>query len=581
MSRLYNKYQKRFNIYKNTILFLTVYVLVNFFLIQIIKSNSYEEEINKKIKSYKNNIGQRGNIYDRNNNLLAYSIEKFLIWIDASKMTIDNKNTLIDLVSTRLSYPKSKYKNIINEDSKYLVIEKDLIYNDYEDLIEIISTIDNVRIDKYSHRLYPYNELAAQLIGFTDYNNQGKYGIEGFFNKLLKGKKSKVEYNRTASGKTILDQNTSPLPTNGSNLILTIDIKIQEILQNQLKVALASNNAKSANGIIVNPNNGEILAMASIPDFNLNEYNTLPKDSSSIYFVNRPITSAYEPGSTFKIVCFTEAVENNLNKQNKKYFCENGFYKGKYIDPFKDHDSGYDSLRFDEIFSNSSNIGTVKVFQKLSMNSFYDRIRKFGFGIKSNISLMDEHKGGIKSFQYYKKNIRDLASASIGQSILVTNLQMALAYSSIANGGFMLKPQIIKEIIHKNFTESINKPSILYKTMSENTSKVMVDLLQKTVEDGTAKKTYLEQFNIGGKTGTAEIWDIKNREYSKNEFISSFASVFPINNPKYVMIISIEAPEYAKRWGGESAVPCSKSIIENIIFYDKELITKNITDAKA
>ena len=581
MSRLYIKYQRRFSIFKNITLFITACVLINFFSIQIIKSNSYKKEINKKIKSYKNNIGQRGNIYDRNNNLLAYSIEKFLIWIDASKMSINDKNNLINLVSNALLSPKSKYNSIIEETSKYLVIEKDLIFNDYKDLVKKINSIDNVRIDKYNHRLYPYNELAAQLIGFTDYDNQGKYGVEGYFNSLLNGKKSKVEYNKTASGKTILDQNTSPLPSNGSNLILTIDIKIQEILQNQLKNALYSNKAKSANGIIVNPNNGEILAMASVPDFNLNEYKNLPKDSSSNYYVNRPVTSAYEPGSTFKIICFTEAVENKLYKDKEKYFCENGFYKGKYINPFKDHDSGYDSLRFDEIFSNSSNIGTVKVFQKLSISSFYNKIKNFGFGIKSNISLMDEHKGGLKSLQYYKKNIRDLASASIGQSILVTNLQMAFAYSSIANGGFMLKPQIVKEVIHENFSESIYDPIILYKNMSENTSKIMLKLLQKTVEGGTAKKAYLEKFNSGGKTGTAEIWDIENREYSKNEFISSFASVFPIENPKYVMIISIEAPEYNKRWGGESAVPCAKSIIENIIFYDNELINKNSSNAKA
>lgn len=581
MSRLYIKYQKRFNIFKNITLFITGCVLINFFSIQIIKSNSYKKEINKKIKSYKNNIGQRGNIYDRNNNLLAYSIEKFLIWIDASKMNINDKNNLIDLLSNTLLSPKSKYNSIIKETSKYLVIEKDLIFNDYKDLVKKINSIDNVRIDKYNHRLYPYNELAAQLIGFTDYDNQGKYGVEGYFNSLLSGKISKVEYNKTASGKTILDQNTSPLPGNGSNIVLTIDIKIQEILQNQLKNALAFNKAKSANGIIVNPNNGEILAMASIPDFNLNEYKNLPKDSSSIYYVNRPVTSAYEPGSTFKIICFTEAVENNLHKDKKKYFCENGFYKGKYINPFKDHDSGYDSLGFNEIFSNSSNIGTVKVFEKLSISSLYNKIKNFGFGIKSNISLMDEHKGGIKSLQYYKKNIRDLASASIGQSILVTNLQMAFAYSSIANGGFMLKPQIVKEVVHENFSESNYYPIILYKNMSENTSKVMLKLLQKTVEDGTAKKAYLEKFNSGGKTGTAEIWDLENREYSKNEFISSFASVFPIENPKYVMIISIEAPEYNKRWGGESAVPCAKSIIENIIFYDNELINKNSANAKA
>tara|TARA_Y100001970_G_scaffold160165_1_gene195936 strand:- start:2818 stop:4563 length:1746 start_codon:yes stop_codon:yes gene_type:complete len=581
MSRLYIKYQNRFQIFKNIILFISFFVLANFFSIQIIGSNSYKNEITTKTKSYKYNKGHRGNIYDRNNNLLAYSIQKCLIWINGSTASLSDKNRLIDLISNHLNQPKSKYNNILKSDSKYLVIEKDLVVQDYSELIESIKNIENARIDYYNHRLYPYNELAAQLIGFTNYQNQGKYGIEGFFNKTLSGSKSLVEYNKTASGKTIFSQNTTNLPDNGADITLTLDIKIQEILQNQLNEAYLQNKAKSANGIILNPHNGEILAIASIPDFDLNNYNKLPKDSAQNYYLNRPISSAYEPGSTFKIVCFIDAIEQKMNNNKEKYFCENGLYKGKYINPFKDHDSGYDSLSFDEIFSNSSNIGTIKIFQNLDIDSFYHRIQKFGFGIKSNISLTDEHQGSIKSIQYYKNNIRDLASASIGQSILVTNLQLALAYGSIANGGYMLKPQIIKTINHEKYSEQLYEPTILYKNMEQKTSDTALDLLEKTVIEGTAKKAYLNGINIGGKTGTAEIWDAEKKEYSKHEFISSFASVFPIDKPKYVIIISIEAPIYSKRWGGESAAPCAKRIIEDIIFYDKELLNKGISSAKA
>ena len=581
MSRLYIKYQQRFRIFKNIILLISFFVLFNFFSIQIIKSNSYKEQIITKTKAYKQNKGRRGNIYDRNHNLLAYSIQKCLIWINGSSSSFNDKNKIIDLLSTQLNLPKSKFHYILNNNSKYLVIEKDLIVQDHKVLIEKINDIDQVRIDYYNHRLYPYNELAAQLIGFTDYQNQGKYGIEGFFNKILSGSESVVEYNRTASGKTILSQNTSNLPSNGADITLTLDIKIQEILQNQLSEAYSKNKAKSANGIIVNPNNGEILAMASIPDFDLNHYNKLSKDSAQFYYINRPVSSAYEPGSTFKVVCFTDAIDKGLNNKEEKYFCENGFYKGKYIDAFKDHDSGYDSLTFDEVFSNSSNIGTVKIFQDLSMESFYTKIKKFGFGIKTNISLMDEHKGEIKPFQYYKNNIRDLASISIGQSILVTNLQLALAYCSIANGGYMLKPQVIKKINHKNYADQLQIPTILYRNMNKNTSNIAKHLLEKTVREGTAKKAYLYNLSVGGKTGTAEIWDIDNKEYSKNEFISSFASIFPVDDPKYVMIISIESPMYNKRWGGESAAPCAKDIIEDIMFYDKELINKSRLNAKA
>jgi len=571
MNRLYFKYQNRINLFKNIVLSITLLILSKFFIIQALSSSKYKAQIESKTISYKEQTGTRGNIYDCNRNLLAYSIKKCLFWISSDNLQEKNKSQIIDLFSKELNKSSKIYENIFNSKSRYLVIEKDIVLNDHKDLVNKSKDIEHLRIDYYDHRLYPYNELAAQLIGFTNNDNIGRYGIEGYFDDLLIGQNEIVEYNKTASGKTKLNENITNLAKNGSDIELTIDIKIQEILQNQLKSAVIENKAKSANGIILNSNSGEILAIASLPDFDLNKFYNLPVDSAEKFYLNRPISNAYEPGSTLKIICFADALENNLDEIKDIYFCENGLYKGKYIDPFKDHDEGYDSLTFEEIFSNSSNIGTVKIFQELELKSFYERLKRFGFGIKTNISMSDEHKGDIKSLRYYRNNIRDLASASIGQSILVTNLQLATAYASIANGGYMLKPKIIKSIKSNNKEENFYKPTILYKSISTETSDRLLSMLEKTVFEGTAKKAYIPGFSIGGKTGTAEIWDIDNKEYSKKEYISSFASIFPIENPKYVLIISLEAPSYNNRWAGESAAPCAKNIIEEIIFYDKDL----------
>tara|TARA_B100000676_G_scaffold303443_1_gene353977 strand:- start:540 stop:2285 length:1746 start_codon:yes stop_codon:yes gene_type:complete len=571
MNRLYVIYQNRINLFKHIVLSITLIILSKFFIIQTISSSSYRKQIDNKTISYKDQTGLRGNIYDSNKNLLAYSIKKCLFWINSENLQEKNKSQIIDLFSKELNKSSKVYESILNSKSKYLVIEKDIILNDYKGLVNKSKNIEHLRVDFYDHRLYPYNELAAQLIGFTNNDNIGRYGIEGYFNNLLSGHNAIVEYNKTASGKTKLNENITNLAKNGADIELTIDIKLQEILQNQLKNAFIKNNAKSANGIILNPNSGEILAIASLPDFDLNKYYELPIDSAEKYYLNRPISSAYEPGSTFKIICFADALENNFDKIKDTYFCENGFYKGKYIDPFKDHDEGYDSLSFDEIFSKSSNIGTVKIFQDLEPKSFHERIKRFGFGIKTNISISDEHKGDMKSLRYYRNNIRDLASVSIGQSILVTNIQLASAYASIANGGYILKPKIIKNIKSYTKNENFHKPTILHKSISSETASRLLSMLKKTVDEGTAKKARISGFSSGGKTGTGEIWDLVNKEYSKTEYISSFASIFPIENPKYVLIISLEAPSYNKRWGGESAVPCAKNIIEKIIFYDKEL----------
>jgi len=574
-NRLYDIYKKRLNIFKVIISVFVSIILIKFFFIQVIFNDSYKDQILAKTKTYKAIQGDRGRIYDRNNELLAVETKKCTFWTNTNESSEEDRKDIVELFSKEFPESKILYKKLLDQNKEYLVIEDALVSYYHDDLINYAKNIESLRIDYNNHRLYPYNELAAQVIGFTDKENKGKYGIEKFFDNILSGSREIVQYNKTASGKATFSKNTI-LPKNGSDIFLTIDINIQDILQKQLLNTVTQDKAKSANGIIVNPYNGEIIAMASIPDFNLNDYQNVSKDSPDIFYKNRVISHSYEPGSTFKIICFSEALDSDLEKINKKYYCEKGRYKGKYIEPFEDHIKDWDSLNFHDIFIRSSNIGTVKIFEDLSKISFYNRIKKFGFGIKSNISLPDESSGKIKDFKNYLNNSRDLASIAIGQSILVTNLQMAMAYSSIANGGYLLKPKIIQKIDYNGYSEEFNKPIILNNNINIAASKLLLPILEKTVIDpnGTAMNAYTEYIRIGGKTGTGEIWDNDEKKYSNEDFFSSFVSIFPINDPKYVMIISIEAPIYEKRWGSQSAVPCSKKIIEDIILYDKDLMQR-------
>ena len=574
-NRIYQKYKKRLDTFYFLIFLFTIILLFNFFTIQVLFSSSYKDEISIKTKTYKLNKGNRGSIFDRNHNLLAYPIEKCRFWVNSNK-NID-KQAVIDLFSKYLDDSLIK-KDFFNTKSDRLIIIDDLIVSENQYLINESKSIEYLYHDYYSHRLYPYNELAAQVIGFTNVDNQGRYGIEGYFDHILDGSKSIIEYNKNSRGRTVSSKN-SFLPNDGSNIFLTLDINIQDILQTELKKSFLENNARSANGIIINPNNGEIIAMASIPDFNLNEYKKLPLESANDYYTNRVISSPYEPGSTFKVICFSEAIDSDIIKNNSIFFCQNGNYIGNYQKPFRDHDP-YDSLTFSDILIYSSNIGTIKIFEELSKKSFYNKMQDFGFGIKSNISLKNESSGDIKNINYYNTNLRDLASAAIGQSILVTNLQMALAYSSIANGGYLLKPKIVKKIVNNQFSNNFDTPVIVRKNLKTKTSKFFISTLNKVINQGTGKKAYIENLSIGGKTGTAEIWDITNNAYSKENYISSFATIFPIDNPKYVMIISVESPEdYDKRWGGETAAPCSKNIIKKIMIYDKKLRVKPYENA--
>ena len=578
-NRLYRNYKKRISLFYNIIIITTIFLVSNFFLIQVVFSNSYTQKIINSTKAYKKVIGKRGAIYDRNNNLLGHTVKKCQFWTNNQNPTKNNDKTkIINLLKKHLPQLTIDYDKIFKNKSDHLILVDDLLNTRCIDLIKESKLIKNFHCDFYNHRLYPYNELGAQLIGFTNRENSGRYGIEGFFDNILKPSNKIVEYNKNSRGR-IVSANSLLQPKNGSDISLTIDIEIQEILQYQLKKAFIKNNAKSANGIIMDPFSGEIIAMASIPDFNLNSYKDLPMDSSHFYYKNRVISEPYEPGSTFKIINFANAIDKGINK-NKKYYCEGGSYKNNYIQPFKDHEP-FDSLSFNDTFIYSSNIGTIKVFEESSKKSFYDKMKKFGFGIKTNISLKGENSGNIRDLKYYNNNLRDLASASIGQSISVTNLQLALAYSSIANGGYLMKPKIIKKIKTKSDSIIYNKPNIIRRTIQKNTSEYFTTILNEVVNKGTGKKAYLGEINVGGKTGTAEIWNKTDKKYSTKNYNSSFASIFPIKEPKYVMIVTIDSPKYDKRWGGESAAPCTKEIINNILLHDKSISKKVKKNEKA
>ncbi len=575
-NRIFSKHKKRITSFYVIVYLFAFILLINFFYIQVIFSHKYHDDISKSTTAIRKVQGNRGSIYDRNGNLLAYSINKFRMWVNSKNLSNDKE--IINFLNLTKNKKYNFDYNFINENSSYSVIIDDLIVYENEDLFNQSKKIKNLNCNIYKHRLYPYNELAAQLIGFTNYENQGRYGIEGYFNNILNGSEKLVEYNKNSRGKIVSPKEMHNI-NDGSDIHLTIDINIQDILQSQLRESLILNDAKSANGIIINPNTGDIIAMASLPDFDLNNYKKLPKDSANYYYTNRVISNPYEPGSTFKIVNMSNSIDESNNYKSKLYFCEGGEYTSHYLKPFRDH-IAYDSLTFKQIFTNSSNIGTIKVFEENSKKSFYKKMQDFGFGIKTNISLKDENSGDIKDLKYYRNNSRDLASASIGQSILVTNLQIALAYGSVANGGFLLKPKIIQKIVNDKNITKFNKPTVVRRNIKLETSKYLLSSLKDVIEKGTGTKAIIKGVEIGGKTGTGEIWSDKISGYSSEEFISSFVSLFPISNPKYVMVVSIEAPsDYEKRWGGETAAPCSKNIIKNILLYDKDLRTDKNEDA--
>ena len=554
MTRLYHNYQLRINAISVFFLFIGIGILTKLFFIQSIKSSAHKTNTHKAGIVERYEKGNRGLIIDRNGEILAETIQKYTFWTNTKKDI--EKEKIIDIFSKEALGSEEKYENILSKKKSYIKIADGLLYSECEKILNEINNIKGLYCDISSSRYYPQDGLASQLLGYVDANHKGQFGIEREFDKLLTGKASQVIYDRSANGKikkSLL--NSSRKSDSGGNIQLTLDIGLQSILIDAMDKEVKRTNAKSSNGIIMDPFTGEILAMATIPTFNPNNYRNY--DISN--FANKTISEAYEPGSTYKLISMAAILESNVFNLEDQFFCENGEYE---IIPNKiihDHEP-HDSLTLSEIFIHSSNIGIAKIIKELGANHIYNFSRKFGFGVKTGIDLPNESAGILRPFDSWS----GLSSTSIGmgQEISVNTLQLALAYSAAANGGYLMKPIIIKNIKEQNIAMDTH-PQVVRKVMSKNTSNLLLNMMELVVNEGTADNARIAGFKIGGKTGTAE--KFIDGKYSKTHFISSFAAILPIDKPKYVCIISVDSPMYGFHWGNETAVPIVKSIFERII----------------
>tara|TARA_S200000501_G_scaffold78715_1_gene70498 strand:+ start:10395 stop:12335 length:1941 start_codon:yes stop_codon:yes gene_type:complete len=560
MRKFFQLYSRNINRLSIGIYLFSLILLFKIFNIQIVNKDTFKKIVENKGYKTINRYGLRGDITDKNNKILSQTISKYTFWINTNKSF--EKNKIINLFSKNFNKPDSIYKNILSKKSNYVVIEKNIFFKDCNNIIKEIKNINGLQYTKSNKRFYPYNNFASQAIGFVNDDGVGQNGIEESLNTILTGDTVKTTLRKGLKGQYFSEEKNNNL--NGNQVQLTIDIDIQQILQDELNNIFLDTNAKSANGIIMDPFTGDIISIASIPDFNPNNYGDYEFDN----YKNRVISDSYEPGSTFKIIPLIAAYEQKLSL-NKKYFCENGEFRLINGKKLNDHEK-HDSLTIKEIFIHSSNIGISKITENINDNNIYKLCKNFGFGSTTGLPFKSESNGILRDLKKWSKCSKTYIS--IGQEVGVTNIQLAIAYSALANGGYLLKPHIVKNISKNDSIIYNRKINPIRKVIDKNISNQILLSLNEVVIKGTAKNLNLNGYKIGGKTGTAQ--KFINGAYSKNEFISSFASIFPIDNPKYVMIISIDSPIYGKHWSNESAVPTSKKIINRIIINDKYFFNK-------
>ncbi len=505
-------------------------------------------------------LPRRGKIFDRNGKKLAVNIDVKSIYANP-KNVVDPKVTA-KILSEKLDLPEEKIHKRVASNKSFVWIKRLADSKPAEELQN--SDIEGLGFIPEPKRIYPNGTLMGQVIGFTDVDSIGIEGIEYRYDSSLIGKTRKITLKRDARGNKILSdlseiQDIDKDKTSGQDIVLTIDSQIQHIVERELKEGIEEMGGEKGMALIMNPETGEVLAMATYPFIDPNSFSKYPVENRRNY----PIWYAYEPGSTMKAFLAASALEDKKVNPNSKFNCENGRRKiGSAV--IKDV-KARGTLTVSEIVKYSSNIGASKIGELMGRDTYYKYLKKFGFGEKTGIGLPGESKGQLASPRNWGPI--ELATISFGQGVSVTSLQLVTALSAIANGGYLMKPYIIEKIVDPEgniVTE--NKPEVVTRVVSYDTSHQMKQILQSVVEDGTGKKAQIPGFSVAGKTGTAQIPNPKSGGYYSDRYIASFIGFTPVEDPKIVMVVVVEAPR-KKTHGGSVAGPIFKNIAEKVLFH--------------
>lgn len=541
-------------------------LFLKLFEIQITKHEDFDyyaknQQIEKKIIR-----AERGFILDRNGELLAYDRQYVSFYADMRMLKKKQKSKVAEAFAQVFNKKPSYYIKLMNFSRRTVCLEKKAPKDVAAKLLNLV--VDGLFSREDPSRVYSYDNLASHILGYVAGGYEGVQGIEKFYNKELTGQNGQMVVERDVRGRvvTVLEDATVP-SVPGYNVELTIDRNYQKILEEELSAGLEKFKGKSATGIIINPRNGEILAMANAPDFNPNAY----WEYDDFHRRNRALTDTYEPGSTFKSLTLSILLNENLCNESERVYAENGSFKYKKIRIADSHRSQWLSVR--GVIEQSSNIGMVKLIGRVGEEDFYKYLRNYGFGNYSFIDLPGESRGRLKKPDSFNELTK--AFMSYGYEISITPIQLAAAYAALLNGGNLYQPHLLKRIsTRKGEVVQNYENKLLRNVVSAETSKRLRDMLVGVVENGTAKAAKIEGVRIGGKTGTSQL--LINKSYSSSKYNSSFVGFFPADNPSVVCLILVNSPEVGG-YGGIVAAPIFKNVAQRLINQDNSLIQATST----
>ncbi len=541
-------------------------MVARLFYIMIFKSAYYGEKaiaLQERERSIK---APRGLIYDRNGVVIADN--KAVCSISVIHSQITDKETVIKELSQRLDMDESVIRKKVEKVSSREKIKSN-VTKDVADEIRNLD-LDGVMVDDDYKRYYPYEQLASKVIGFTGADNQGIVGIEVFYDDVLMGTNGSINTLTDAKGIEIAgaaEERVEPVP--GDNLVLTLDVNIQMYIEQAAMKVMQEKNANRVCVIVMNPQNGEIYGMADVPEYNLNEpfvYNRDDKEESDVtqddlnnMWRNFCINDTYEPGSTFKIVTATSALEEGVVNIDDTFYCPG--YKLVGDRRIKCHKTvGHGAETFKQGIMNSCNPVFMEVGARVGADRFYKNLKKLGLFEKTGVDL----PGEAGSIFHKLENVGEveLATMSFGQSFQITPLQLMRTVSAVVNGGTLVTPHFGKYITdYNNNVISELKYNSKEDVINKETSETMKYLLEAVISEGSGKNAYLSGYSIGGKTATSE-----KLPRSSNKYISSFIGFSPAQNPTVLTLILIDEPE-GIYYGGTIAAPVVGDIYSNILPY--------------
>jgi stage V sporulation protein D (sporulation-specific penicillin-binding protein) len=502
---------------------------------------------------------KRGEIVDRNGEKLATNVSAPSVFIIPRQ--VENPAETAQKLASVLNMPTEKAYQYVTKKEMIVRVHPEGRKISDEKAQEIRSlNLKGVYIAEDSKRYYPYKRLLAHVLGFTGIDNQGLSGLELYYDRQLKGQKGYVKFYSDAKGKRMPNEVEEYMPpVDGLNLKLTIDAKIQSIIERELDIAELKYNPDGMIAIAMNPNNGEILGMASRPTFDPTKYQHVdPK----VYNRNLPIWSTYEPGSTFKIITLAAALEENKVDLYREHFHDPGYVKvaGATLRCWKK--GGHGDQTFLEVVQNSCNPGFVELGQRLGTSTLFEYIKKFGFGEKTGIDLSGEGSGIL--FRQSQVGPVELATTAFGQGVSVTPIQQVAAVSAAINGGILYTPNIAKEWIDPDTGDVVSRktPEAKRRVISEETSKQIRAALESVVAKGTGRGAFVEGYRVGGKTGTAQK-AAPGGGYLTNNHIVSFIGFAPADNPHIVVYVAVDNPKGTVQFGGVVAAPIVGTIIKD------------------